>query len=74
MGKSSEVITLPTTPWPLTELIALLEKQYEVQDLASVLKTCRWSINNTLIEIEDVGEWNLSGGEELAVIPPVSGG
>lgn len=74
MGKSSEVIPLPQTPWPLTELIALLTSKYQDQGLGAVLKTSRWSVENTLVEIEDLDEWSLSGGEELAVIPPVSGG
>lgn len=74
IGKSSEVIQLPRTPWLLTDLIELLQSKYRERNLAAVLKTCRWSVDNTLIEIEDVDEWSLSGGEEVAVIPPVSGG
>ncbi|PWZ03464.1 MoaD/ThiS, partial [Testicularia cyperi] len=74
IDKSTERIELPSTPFPLSGLIQLLSDKYTEHNLASVLATCRWSVDNTLIEQEDVGEWGLSGGEEVAVIPPVSGG
>lgn len=73
-GLSSETLPLPSTPFALSEFISLLATRYAEQGAEAVLKTCRWSVDNTLIEIDDIGEWQLHGGEEVAAIPPVSGG
>ncbi len=74
IGQSGETIALPTTPFPLQSLVTLIGDKYAAQGVSAVLKTCRWSVDNTLIEIDEIGEWSLSGGEEVAAIPPVSGG
>lgn len=77
IGLSSETVPLPATPFPLESLIALISDKHSDKDSGNVnevLKGCRWSVDNTLIEIEDIPEWQLQGGEEVAAIPPVSGG
>lgn len=74
IGQSNESFTLPNTPYPLSSLIALIAQTHFDKQVESKLKGCRWSVNNTLIEIEDIEEWALKGGEEVAAIPPVSGG
>lgn len=74
IGQSGETIALPTTPFPLSSLVTLIGDKYAKQGVGAVLKTCRWSVDNTLIEIDEIGEWSLNGGEEVAAIPPVSGG
>ncbi|TKY88002.1 hypothetical protein EX895_003098 [Sporisorium graminicola] len=74
IGHSSETLTLPSTPFPLASLVSLIAHKYSDQGAEAVLRTCRWSVDNTLIEIDEVHEWTLHGGEEVAAIPPVSGG
>lgn len=74
IGSSSETIDLPSTPFPLQSLVSLIATKHSAQNAASVLGTCRWSVDNTLIEIDEIHEWTLKGGEEVAAIPPVSGG
>lgn len=72
IGLSQETLTLPSVPLPLQSLVDLIANKHE--GVTQVLKTCRWSVDNTLIELDEIGEWTLKGGEEVAVIPPVSGG
>ncbi|EST07176.1 ThiamineS/Molybdopterin converting factor subunit 1 [Kalmanozyma brasiliensis GHG001] len=72
IGLSQETLALPTSPFPLSSLVELIANKHE--GVEQVLKTCRWSVDNTLIELDEIGEWSLKGGEEVAVIPPVSGG
>ncbi|CBQ70138.1 related to Molybdopterin synthase small subunit [Sporisorium reilianum SRZ2] len=74
IGHSSETLSLPSTPFPLSSLVSLIGDKYVAKGAQAVLRTCRWSVDNTLIEIEDIDEWTLKGGEEVAAIPPVSGG
>ncbi|SPO29868.1 related to Molybdopterin synthase small subunit [Ustilago trichophora] len=74
LGLSSETLPLPKTPFPLTALISLIASRYSSLGAETVFQGCRWSVDNTLIEIEDIAEWTLTGGEEVAAIPPVSGG
>lgn len=74
IGHSSETISLPTTPFPLASLITLIANKYSSRGAEAVLRTCRWSVDNTLIEIDELIEWTLHGREEVAAIPPVSGG
>ncbi|CCF49834.1 hypothetical protein NDA18_000098 [Ustilago nuda] len=74
IGQSNETFVLPSTPLPLSSLIALISQTHSDKNVDSNLQSCRWSVDNTLIEIEDISEWSLKGGEEVAAIPPVSGG
>lgn len=74
IGRSTETILLPSTPLALPAFIALVQSAHPTAEVESVLRTCRWSVDNTLIEIDELHEWTLKGGEEVAAIPPVSGG
>lgn len=76
-GKSFELIELPiesNSGFPLSQLSSLLEAQYPNTDIAKVLKTSRWSVDAEMVEEEAEGRVFLKGGEEVAVICPVSGG
>ncbi|KIM33213.1 hypothetical protein M408DRAFT_150654 [Serendipita vermifera MAFF 305830] len=72
----SEVITLPIGPneagFPLSNLGDLLASRHHQTGLERVLDVSQWSVN--LDMINDVDAVILTGGEEVAVIPPVSGG
>lgn len=74
IGHSSETLILPSTPFPLASLVEIIAKKHADTGVAAVLQACRWSVDNTLIELDEVAEWTLNGGEEVAAIPPVSGG
>ncbi|TFL03921.1 hypothetical protein BDV98DRAFT_352923 [Pterulicium gracile] len=70
---SSETIPLPGgDPLPLTQLGALLAARHPATNLGEVLKTSQWSVDAEMVE--DPAEVFLKGGEEVAVICPVSGG
>ncbi|SNX87437.1 related to Molybdopterin synthase small subunit [Melanopsichium pennsylvanicum] len=73
-GLSTEDFVLPTWPFRLDSLIQLIATKHAGKGSEKILAGCRWSVDNTLIEIEDIPEWELKGGEEVAAIPPVSGG
>jgi molybdopterin synthase sulfur carrier subunit len=83
LGKMSESIQLPETNedgsdnlpgFPLSELSKLLVVRHGSvgADLEGVLKISKWSVNAEMVD--DVDTIFLKGGEEVAVIPPVSGG
>lgn len=74
LGLSHESIALPSVPTSLSTLIELIAQRHNDKHPASVLAACRWSVDNTLIEIDEIANWTLNGGEEVAAIPPVSGG
>ncbi|SPO48142.1 related to Molybdopterin synthase small subunit [Moesziomyces antarcticus] len=74
LGLSHESIALPSVPTSLPTLIELIAQRHNDKQPDSVLAGCRWSVDNTLIEIDEIANWTLSGGEEVAAIPPVSGG
>lgn len=74
IGHSSETLPLPSTPYPLSALVTLIGHKYAAHGAEAVLRTCRWSVDNTLIELDEIADWTLRGGEEVAAIPPVSGG
>ncbi|EJU04863.1 MoaD/ThiS [Dacryopinax primogenitus] len=73
---SYERIPLPEAGLPLKELPKLLEERHAGKGLGKVLERCRWSVNDEMVEHIGEGEDEvvLRGGEEVAVIPPVSGG
>lgn len=46
----------------------------DMNRLMQVIERSQWSVDEVMVSSEDVGNRMLSGGEEIAVIPPVSGG
>jgi len=83
LGKISETIQLPghegedsdnKPGFPLSDLAGLLVARHGTRgdDLGNVLKISKWSVDAEMID--DVDTFYLKGGEEVAVIPPVSGG
>jgi molybdopterin converting factor small subunit len=75
-GRTSESIILPPMtsdePFRLSALGALLSERYPRTNLSKVLKGSQWSVDEEMVDKpEDV---ILKGGEEVAVICPVSGG
>ena len=80
-GKTSERVTLPTTSvdpatgepsFPLSSLGDLLVSLYPSTNLKDVLGHSRWSVDAEMVD--DPEAVVLKGGEEVAVICPVSGG
>ena len=57
---------------PLSSLPALLASRHPNKDLDQILATSQWSVNEEMVD--DVSAVVLKGGEEVAVICPVSGG
>jgi molybdopterin converting factor small subunit len=73
--RSSESIPLPGgKPLALSDLGALLTSWHGDSNLGEVLKTSQWSVDAEMVEDERVKDVVLKGGEEVAVICPVSGG
>ncbi|THH09651.1 hypothetical protein EW146_g8629 [Bondarzewia mesenterica] len=70
----SERVPLPSTSdtLPLSSLGALLASRHPDTALAKVLEGSQWSVNAEMVG--DPGQIVLNGGEEVAVICPVSGG
>ena len=72
-GTDSEIITLPSLdPFYLSSLTQLLISKHPNSKLESVLQTSQWAVN--LEMIDEPESYILKGGEEVAVICPVSGG
>ncbi|TFK47867.1 hypothetical protein OE88DRAFT_1635801 [Heliocybe sulcata] len=68
-----ERLQLPSAePQPLSSLSTLLVERHPQSGLEAILRTCQWSVDAEMVE--DVETVFLKGGEEVAVIPPVSGG
>ena len=73
VGKDSEIINLPSTePFPLSSLAQLLVSVHPNTKLETVLETSQWAVDLEMIDEPD--KYFLKGGEEVAVICPVSGG
>ena len=72
----SETIALPSSEseegFRLSDLDGLLTSRYPGTNLADVLRTSQWSVNAEMVD--DPEAVFLKGGEEVAVICPVSGG
>lgn len=66
----------PNSPsgFPLASLTALLVSLHPNTGLDKVLKTSQWSVNAEMVPESEVASVFLHGGEEVAVICPVSGG
>jgi len=73
-GRADERIQLPTVPFPLAQLAALLSDRYPSTNLGGVLERSQWSVDAEMVPEEEVSKVQLKGGEEVAVICPVSGG
>ncbi|KAL5526111.1 hypothetical protein ACEPAG_7449 [Sanghuangporus baumii] len=81
-GTSSETIELPipsspskdsTSPgFQLSALTELLSRRHAGTNLDRILKTSQWSVDAEMVD--DPESVFLKGGEEVAVICPVSGG
>jgi len=71
-GCSDEHIALPSVPFPLSSLSSLLTSRYPNTNLEKVLERSRWSVDAEMVDDPDT--ISLKGGEEIAVICPVSGG
>ncbi|KAF8557412.1 hypothetical protein OG21DRAFT_1407204 [Imleria badia] len=76
-GLYEQSISLPTDTdpkFPLASLAALLVSLHPNTGLDKVLESSQWSVNAEMIPESEVGSVFLGGGEEVAVICPVSGG
>lgn len=75
-GLSSELIVLPPQAeqksFRLSSLASLLASQHPDTALGKVLEGSQWSVDAEMVE--DPEKVILKGGEEIAVICPVSGG
>ena len=69
---STPSISTVQAGFPLSALADFLSRRYPGRRLDEVLETSRWSVDAEMVE--RVEEVMLRGGEEVAVICPVSGG
>jgi len=71
-GIAAEQVPLPSQPFPLHSLADLLTSRHSRTNLKRVLETSQWSVDAEMVS--DVDKMVLKGGEEVAIICPVSGG
>lgn len=72
-GLTSERIPITSeSGLPLTSLSELLVSRHPNSSLDRVLETSQWSVDEEMVD--DPSQIVLRGGEEVAVICPVSGG
>lgn len=71
-GIAEEQVQIPADGYLLSQLKDLLVARYPDTDMKKVLETSEWSVNAEMVE--DPSVVTLKGGEEVAVICPVSGG
>jgi len=73
-GLISQTVPLPSTSeqFPLSSLAELLISLHPNKGLDKILQSSQWSVEAEMVD--DPREVNLKGGEEVAVICPVSGG
>lgn len=69
---AEETISIPSTDFRLSSLKPLLLSRYPNTNLDKVLEISKWSVDAEMVDESD--NVVLKGGEEVAVIPPVSGG
>ncbi|KAF4596525.1 hypothetical protein EYR38_007912 [Pleurotus pulmonarius] len=70
---NSEIVRIPTDrPFLLSELGDLLVSLHPDNGLDKVLESSQWSVDAEMVD--NPGNVVLSGGEEIAIICPVSGG
>lgn len=72
LGRTSETFLLPEDGLRLSDLAKLIASRYPNTGIDRVLKQSRWSVDTELVDPSD--SVVLRGGEEVAIIPPVSGG
>lgn len=69
-------LDLSSSPVSISQLRAVLLKQFKdnagFTEFEKVLKISMFSVGDEMVEDED--KVNVSGGEEVGIIPPVSGG
>lgn len=78
-GKSNASLRLPAgqSSVQLGDLPALIKEQGAAKDadrLGEIIARSKWSVDQSMIDDEQVSTYQLKGGEEVAIIPPVSGG
>jgi molybdopterin synthase sulfur carrier subunit len=72
-GLDSERIPVPIDDGiPFSTLPAILASRHPNKGLGQILATSQWSVNEEMVD--DLSAVVLKGGEEVAVICPVSGG
>jgi len=71
-GKTTEQISIPSSGLPLSSLSNHLTLHYPNTNLGRVLEISQWCVNEEMVD--DPVSVTLMGGEQVAVIPPVSGG
>ena len=72
-GLTVERVPLPSNePLPLTSLTDLLVSRHPKTNLDKVLASSQWSVDEEMVDEPE--KMLLKGGEEVAVICPVSGG
>ncbi|KAG0705649.1 hypothetical protein DFH29DRAFT_799705 [Suillus ampliporus] len=71
-GLTEQSITLPTPQYRLSSLSGLLVSLHPDVGLDNILQSSQWSVNAEMVD--NVQEVTLEGGEEVAIICPVSGG
>lgn len=74
VGLESEVVELPATSFALSSLGNLLVSLHSGTKLQDVLRVCAWSVDESMVEHDELDDRRLMGGEVVAVIPPVFGG
>jgi len=70
--RTSESFALPDDGLKLSDLAKLIVSRHPNTGIDRVLEQSRWSVGTELVH--DLGSLVLRGGEEVAIIPPVSGG
>ena len=71
-GKTTEQMPIPSSGLSLSSLSNHLTLCYPNTNLGRVLETSQWCVNEEMVD--DPVSVTLMGGEQVAVIPPVSGG
>lgn len=71
-GLTEQLVTLPASQYPLSALSGFLVSLHPDVGLDKILQSSQWSVNAEMVD--NVEEVVLKGGEEVAVICPVSGG
>ncbi|KAG6865720.1 hypothetical protein C0991_012366 [Blastosporella zonata] len=70
---TEEIVPLPDDkPFPISSLSALLAARHPGTSLGKILEGSQWSVDAEMVD--DPQATQLKGGEEVAVICPVSGG
>lgn len=72
LSRTSETFAIPDNGLKLSDLAKLVVSRHPNTGIDRVLEQSQWSVDAELIDCPD--SFILRGGEEAAVIPPVSGG